>query len=49
MSKIILEKNIENMGFNVNIKVIKKEEEVSLATCRDFFNTGVSLRVDRRI
>lgn len=49
MSKIILERNIENMGFNVNINVSKKEEEVSLTTCRDFFNTGVSLRLDRKV
>lgn len=49
MSKIILERNIENMGFIVNINVAKKEEEVSLTTCRDFFNPEVSFRLDRKV
>lgn len=49
MEKDKLSSNIENMGFSVNIKVIKKEEEVSLSTCRDFFNTGAKISLDRRV
>lgn len=41
--------NIENMGFIVDIKVSKKEEEVSIATCRDFFNSGFGVSIDRRV
>lgn len=41
--------SIENIGFSVNIKISKKEEDVSLSTCRDFFNTGANLSIDRRV
>lgn len=44
-----LSSSIENMGFSVNIKVIKKEEDVSISTCRDFFNTGAKISLDRRV
>ena len=49
MAKEKLMTNIENMGFSVNVKVYKKLEEVSLTTCRDFFNTGTKVSLDRRV
>lgn len=49
MAKEKLMDNIENMGFSVKVKVYKKLEEVSLTTCRDFFNTGTKVSLDRRV
>ncbi|MDV4150019.1 hypothetical protein R0131_04135 [Clostridium sp. AL.422] len=49
MAKIKLAYNIESMGFLVDIKVSKKEEEVSLATCRAFFNPDSGTAIDRRV
>ena len=48
-TKAKLTTSIENIGFSVNIKISKKEEDVSLSTCRDFFNTGANLSIDRRV
>ena len=48
-TKTKLVNSIENIGFSVNIKITKKEEDVSLSTCRDFFNTGAKLSIDRRV
>lgn len=48
-TKAKLVNSIENIGFSVNIKITKKEEDVSLSTCRDFFNTGAKLSIDRRV
>ncbi len=49
MAKNKLVSSIENMGFIVDVKVSKKEEEVSLTTCRDFFNSGFGVSIDRRV
>ena len=49
MAKEKLMTNIENMGFSVKVNVYKKLEEVSLTTCRDFFNTGTKVSLDRRV
>lgn len=49
MAKNKLASNIESMGFLVDIKVSKKEEEVSLATCRAFFNPDSGTAIDRRV
>ncbi|WP_300382481.1 hypothetical protein [Clostridium sp.] len=49
MAKERLMTNIESMGFLVNINVYKKLEEVLLTTCRDFFNTGTKISLDRRV
>ena len=49
MAKEKLIANIESMGFSVNVKVYKKLEEVSLTACRDFFNTGTKVSLDRRV
>lgn len=49
MAKNKLASNIESMGFLVDIKVSKKEEEVSLATCRTFFNSDSGIAIDRRV
>lgn len=49
MAKNKLAYNIESMGFLVDINVSKKEEEVSLATCRVFFNPDSGTAIDRRV
>lgn len=49
MAKEKLMTSIESMGFSVKVNVYKKLEEVSLATCRDFFNTGTNVSLDRRV
>lgn len=49
MAKSKLIDNIESMGFLVDIKVSKKEEEISLATCRAFFNPNSGTAIDRRV
>ena len=41
--------NIEAMGFLVDVRVSKKEEEVSLTTCRDFFNPDSGISLDRMV
>ena len=40
---------IEKIGFSVDIKVIKKEKEVSLSNCREFFNEDFSISLDKRV
>lgn len=49
MAKTKLVNNIENMGFLVNVKVSKKESEVSLTSCRDFFSSNSGISLDRRV
>lgn len=49
MAKSKLTYNIESMGFLVDIMVSKKEEEVSLATCRAFFNPESGTAIDSRV
>ena len=49
MTKSKLVNNIENMGFLVNVKVSKKENEVSLTSCREFFNSNSGVSLDRRV
>lgn len=49
MAKNKLLSNIENMGFIVDVRVSKKEEEVSITTCRDFFNSDFGVSIDRRV
>lgn len=49
MAKNKLAYNIESMGFLVDINVSKKEEEVSLAACRAFFNPDSGTAIDRRV
>lgn len=49
ITKSKLVNNIENMGFLVNVKVSKKENEVSLTTCRDFFSSNAAISLDRRV
>lgn len=49
MAKNKLVSSIENIGFMVDVKVSKKEKEVSITTCRDFFNSGFGVSIDRRV
>lgn len=48
-SKHLLNSNIERLGFLVDIKVDKKENDVSLANCREFFNEEFGLSLDKRV
>ncbi|VYU32643.1 flagellar hook-length control protein FliK [Clostridium paraputrificum] len=49
LSKSKLSNDLQKLGFNINIKVSMKEEEISLASCREFFNdkavNGIDIKV----
>lgn len=49
MAKTKLVNNIEDIGFLVNVNVSKKENEVSLTSCRDFFSSNAGISLDRRV
>lgn len=49
IAKTKLVNNIKDLGFLVEVKVSKKEEEVSLTTCREFFNSASGISIDRRV
>lgn len=49
ISKTKLVNNIKALGFLVEVKVSKKEEEVSLTTCREFFSSSSGISIDRRV
>ena len=38
-----------NSGFNINIKVSMKEEEITLASCREFFNDKAMNGIDIKV
>ena len=40
---------IKSLGFNVSINVSKREDEVSLATCREFFNENNRANIDIKV
>lgn len=48
-SKEILTSNIKPLGFLVDVKINKKESEVSLANCREFFSEEFGLSLDTRV
>ncbi|GAA0763321.1 hypothetical protein [Clostridium sartagoforme] len=49
IAKTKLVNNIKDLGFLVEVKVSKKEEEVSLTTCREFFSSASGISIDRRV
>ena len=48
-NKEILNLNIKRLGFLVNINISKKENEVSLSNCREFFNEEFGVSLDRKV
>jgi hypothetical protein len=46
LSKEKLLQGLSGLGYAVNIKVQEKQEDVNLATCRDFFSDGDTMAID---
>jgi len=44
-----LASDIKSLGFNVAINVSKREDEISLATCREFFNENNRANIDIKV
>lgn len=49
MAKEKLIKNIQSLGFTVGVKVSKKEDEVSITSCREFFNDNNTASIDIKV
>lgn len=49
MGKEKLVNGLKNLGFFVNVIVSKKNEEVDITTCRDFFNNSNSKAIDIKV
>lgn len=49
LSKSKLSNDLQKLGFNINIKVSMKEEEISLASCREFFNDKAMNGIDIKV
>ena len=49
LSKSKLSNDLQKLGFNINIKVSMREEDITLASCREFFNdkavSGIDIKV----
>lgn len=49
LSKDKLSNDLQKLGFNINIKVSMREEDITLASCREFFNdkavSGIDIKV----
>lgn len=41
--------NIKSLGFNISVNVSKKEDEVSLTSCRKFFNENNRVNLDIKV
>ncbi|MGL5087711.1 MAG: hypothetical protein ACRC68_18675, partial [Clostridium sp.] len=41
--------NIKNLGFNISVNVSRKEDEVSLTSCRKFFNENNRVNLDIKV
>ncbi|MGL5354512.1 MAG: hypothetical protein ACRDA5_14530, partial [Clostridium sp.] len=41
--------NIKDLGFNISVNISKKEEEVSLTSCRKFFNENNRVNLDIKV
>lgn len=44
-----LVEGLRTLGLNANIFVTKRKEEVNIATCRGFFDSGSNMVIDRRV
>lgn len=49
LSKSKLSNDLQKLGFNINIKVSMKEEEITLASCREFFNDKAMNGIDIKV
>lgn len=49
LGKEKLVSNIKELGFNISVKVSKKENEVSLTNCREFFNENNRANIDIKV
>ena len=49
LGKEKLASNIRELGFNISINVSKREEEVSLTNCREFFNENNRANIDIKV
>lgn len=49
LSKDKLAKDLQELGFIINISVSKKSEEVTLTSCRDFFNDNTVKAIDIKV
>ncbi|MBU3108847.1 hypothetical protein [Clostridium gasigenes] len=49
LGKEKLVSNIKTLGFNISVKVSKKEDEVSLTNCREFFNENNMANIDIKV
>lgn len=48
-AKGILKSNTQKMGYNVNINVDEKKDELNIVSCRNFFNNEVVGKLDKRV
>lgn len=49
LSKSKLSNDLQKLGFNINIKVSMKEEDITLASCREFFNNKAMNGIDIKV
>jgi hypothetical protein len=49
VAKSALMNNVEKMGYNVNVNVDEKKDELNIVSCRDFFNTEIVGKLDARV
>ena len=49
LSKSTLSNDLQKLGFNINIKVSMREEDITLASCREFFNDKAMNGIDIKV
>ena len=49
LSKSKLSNDLQKLGFNINIKVSMREEDITLASCREFFNDKAMNGIDIKV
>lgn len=49
LSKSKLSNDLQKLGFNINIKVSMREEDITLASCREFFNDKAMSGIDIKV
>lgn len=49
LSKSKLSNDLQKLGFNINIKVSMREEDITLAGCREFFNDKAMNGIDIKV
>gem|GEM_PF-3391390 len=48
-AKNVLMNNVGQMGYNVNISVDEKKQELNIVSCRNFFNSEIVGKLDKRV